>query len=301
MMTRTIILSLLFAFSVLHSAAQNPGENDLYLFTLQKSSKGDFHIYGARFLNSFNRGGYTNQPWFTPNGEILVSMRKAGEVQNDIWMLTPSTKKIKRLTSTNAMEYSPRIHPDEEHLTFLRKVGDDPLDQQVYKTNLKTGAIESVTPDVKDIGYYTWMGMDALGIFRIDDAGNKLSYYDVRERKSRRITSSIGRTLHSDKDGHLIYVHKFSEEYWYIKKYNPSSSVMEIVTQTIGKNEDFAISRDGTYFMANNHLLYSFHPSTDKGWKQFADLSAYGIRHASRLAVSPDGKQLIVVATKEKA
>ena len=76
---------------------------------------------------------------------------------------------------------------------------------------------------------------------------------------------------------------------------------MEIVTQTIGKNEDFTISRDGTYFMANNHLLYSFNPLTDKGWKQFADLSTYGIKYASRLAVSPDGKQIVVVATKEKS
>ncbi len=301
MMTRTIVLSFVFFVCISHLFSQNPGENDLYMFNMQKSSKGDFHLYGAKFLSGFNRGGYTNQPWFTPSGEILVSVRASDEYQNDIWLLSPVTKKIKRLTSTNELEYSPRIHPDEEHLTFLRKVGEEPLDQQVYKVNLKSGAIESATIDVRDIGYYTWMGMDALGIFRIDDAGNKLSYFEVGTQKSRRITSSIGRTLLSDKNGLLIYVHKFSNEYWYIKKYDPASSVMEIVTQTIGKNEDFTISRDGTYFMANNHLLYSFNPATDKGWKQFADLSTFGIKYASRLAVSPDGKQIVVVATKEKS
>jgi Tol biopolymer transport system component len=301
MMTRTLVLLLLFSVSISDLFSQNPGENDLYMFNLQKSSKGDFHLYGAKFLSGFNRGGYTNQPWFTPSGDILVSMRASNETQNDIWLLSPATKKRKRLTSTKAMEYSPRIHPDEEHLTFLRKVGEEPLDQQVYKVNLKSGAIESTTMDVRDIGYYTWMGMDALGIYRIDDAGNKLSYFDIGTQKSRRITSSIGRTLLSDKNGLLIYVHKFSNEYWYIKKYDPASSVMEIVTQTIGKNEDFTISRDGTYFMANNHLLYSFNPTTDKGWKQFADLSTFGIKYASRLAISPDGKQIVVVATKEKS
>ncbi|MEO5905482.1 MAG: hypothetical protein ABIQ11_02060, partial [Saprospiraceae bacterium] len=222
MMTRILFLAFLLCISISDLASQKPGENDLYMFTLEKSTKGDFHLYGAKFLSSFNRGGYTNQPSFTPSGDILVSIRKPGEIQNDIWMLTPSTKKIRRLTSTNAMEYSPRIHPDEEHLTFLRKVGEESLDQQVYKANLKSGAIESLTGEVKDIGYYTWMGMDALGIFRIDDAGNKLSYYNIQEHKSRRVTSSIGRTLLSDKNGYLIYVHKFSEEYWYIKKYNPS-------------------------------------------------------------------------------
>lgn len=281
---------------------QPSAEYDVYLFSLQKSVKGDLNLFGAKYLTAFNRGGYSNQPWFTPSGDLLLSVRLKGETQNDIWQLSIDSKKYRKLTQTFGNEYSPRIHPDEEHLSFLLKIGNEPLDQQVYKVNMHSGELESVTPEMKNIGYYTWLNQDTdLGLYRIDEGGNNLSYYDASEHKTRRITTSIGRTLMSDKEGHLIYIHKFTEDFWYIKKYDPATSTIEIVTQAVGKNEDFTIGPDGTFYMGNNHLLYYFHPLRDKEWKQLSDLSAYGIKYISRLAVSPDGKEIAVVASKEKS
>lgn len=297
-MTIKIVLFTCFCLSMTMSFAQV--ESDLYLFSLERTDKDEFHVHTAKFLSSFNKKGYTNQPSFTPSGDLLVSVRKSNESQNDIWLLNLTTKKNKRLTQTNAKEYSPRIHPDEEHLTVLRQISENPLDQQVCNINLRSGDMDCV-PGGTDIGYYTWLSPNELGLFRIDESGNRLNYYNIDDNKNRRITTSIGRTLFSNKSGWLIYVHKFTNDYWYIKKYNPATSVIEIVTQTMGKNEDFAIGPDGTYFMGNDHLLYAFHPDKDKGWKQVADLSLYGIRHITRLAISPDGKKLVLVALKEKS
>lgn len=287
-----------FCFSV--SMAFSQAESDLYMFTLDQGDQGEFHLHSAKFLSSFNKGGYTNQPAFTPSGDLLVSVRREADDQTDIWLLNLTTKKYKRLTQTTAFEYSPRIHPDEEHLTVLRKVGEEPLDQQVCNINLRSGVLECVSAG-KDIGYYTWLSAHELGLYRIETGANRLSYYNLEEEKGRRITTSIGRTLLSNKSGWLIYIHKFTNDYWYIKRYNPATSVIEIVTQTSGKYEDFTIGPDGTYFMGNDHLLFAFHPDKEKGWKQVADLSPYGIRHITRLAISPDGKKLLLVAEKEKS
>jgi Tol biopolymer transport system component len=301
-MTRSaFLISLLFFCLLPLSVSFAQTDNDLYLFSLEKSAKGEYHLHGAKYLNDFNRGGYTNQPSFTPGGDLLVSVRKPDENQNDIWQLSLTTRKYKRLTKTRATEYSPRIHPDEEQLTVLRKLEGETVDQQVCNIHLKSGEMECLAGDMRDVGYYTWLTPASLALFRLDGSGNRLNYYDANENKSRRITTSVGRTLMTDKAGNLIYIHKFTDEYWYIKKYNPSNSSIEIITQTIGKNEDFTMTSDGTYFMGKDNLLFSFHPDRGKEWKQVADLSIYGIKYISRLAVSPDSKKLVVVAAKTKS
>src|SRR5687767_9497383 len=95
--------------------------NNVYLFTLEKNSRGEIHLHSPKFLSTFNRGGYSNQPAFTPSGDLLLSVRESKDSQNDIWQFSLGTKKFRRLTNTPDFEYSPQIHPDEEHLTFLRK------------------------------------------------------------------------------------------------------------------------------------------------------------------------------------
>lgn len=271
-------------------------QNDLYLFSLDKSGKGIYSVSDPKYLNSFNKDGFTNQPAFTPSGELLVSVRLANEDQNDIWLLDIDARKYRILTRTSETEYSPYIHPHEEHLTVLRKTGEQPMDQQVCNIDLRTGTLECVSGNFRDVAYYTWLGPNYLALFRIEGAVHRLSLYDVKENKSRRITTSIGRNLVSDRSGHLIFVHKFTNEYWYIKKYDPINSEIENITRTAGKNEDFAIAPDGTYFMGNGNLLFTFHPERDKEWRQIADLAVYGIDRITRLAISPDGKHLVLVS-----
>lgn len=297
--TASFILTFVFCLCIYPLHAQS--SSDLYMFSVEKTGKGEYHLHNAKFLSSFNKGGYTNQPSFTPSGDILVSVRKKGENQNDILLLMPALKKYKRLTKTNASEYSPRIHPDEEQLTVLRQLSASPLDQQVCNIPLRSGKMECVTVDIKDVGYYTWLNPTELGLFRIEGTTSRLAYYNVNENKSRRISAAIGRTLLTDKSGQLVYVHKFTDDYWYIKKYNPSNSAIEIVTRTVAKNEDFALAADGTYFMAKDNILYSFHPDRGKDWVQVANLSAYGIRYITRMAISPDSKKIVIVAEQQKS
>lgn len=295
-MRSILLFSMLLGFFF---SCAGQGESELYHFMLQRSTKGDIQLMKPKFLSGFNPGGYTNQPAFTPQGHLLVSVRGKNDLQNDIWLLNVSSGRLRRLTNTSAYEYSPQIHPDEERLSFLQKTGDTPLHQQVCTVPLKGGEKEVVTPDFEDVGYYTWLSDHELGLFRIDESGYRLSYYDATERKSRRITSPIGRTLLTDGEGNLIYLHKYAEDVWYIKKYHPKTSAIDIIIQAKGKNEDFALGKDGTYFIIDGHILYYFQPSRDKEWKILADLSAYGILRGDRMAISPNGKEMVIVASRE--
>jgi Tol biopolymer transport system component len=276
--------------------AQDP--TDLYLFQLHAGTDHDYHIYQAKYLSAFNPGGYTNQPWFTPEGNLLVSVRKAGEKQNDIYQLSLKTNMVRRISRTASNEFSPRIHPDGQRLTVVRQVEGDSIDQQVYQAALKGGAFRSLTPGIKDIGYYTWAGNDQLALYRIDGESSHLVLLNLKDNRTRRITSSIGRTLMADASGSIMYVHKFTDTYWYLKKCNPATSMIDIIAETPGLAEDFTVAPDGTYFMGVGSKLYSFHPGHNTTWQEVGDLSIHGITKITRLAISPDGKQMALVSTK---
>ncbi len=100
---------------------------------------------------------------------------------------------------------------------------------------------------------------------------------NLKDNRTRRITSSIGRTLLADASGSILYVHKFTDTYWYIKKYNPSSSTIDIISETPGLVEDFTVAPDGTYFIGVGSKLYSFHPKYNTTWQEVGDLSIHGI------------------------
>ena len=89
-----LLITVLSVFASLHLRAQDP--TDVYLFQLQISPDHTCHVYQPKFLSGFNRGGYTNQPWFVSNEEILLSVRMRGDTQNDIYLLSLASKKVWR-------------------------------------------------------------------------------------------------------------------------------------------------------------------------------------------------------------
>src|SRR6187551_685470 len=127
---RTFILIIATALSMSTALAQDP--TDLYLFQLQTTPDHVSHVYQPKFLSGFNPNGYTNQPWFVSNDALLVSVRTKGDTQNDIYMLSTASNKIRQITRTANNEYSPRIQPDGMHLSVVRQVEGDSIDQQVY-------------------------------------------------------------------------------------------------------------------------------------------------------------------------
>lgn len=271
--------------------------NDLYLFSLHQTSDGHNHIYGPRFLSGFNKGGFTYQPSFTPEGDILVSVRRAGENQNDIWQLSPEEKKIKRLTNTKSSEFFPRLTGHGLLLSFIKKEPQELADQQVYRIELRSQKVLSMTKDFHDVGNYVWLSDHELGLYRMD---NSLTYLETNENKSKRITTAVGKSISTDKSGRLLYVHKFDQDYYYLKKYFPTSSLVDVIAVTPGKAEDFTFAPDGTIFMSKDHMLYSMNPALQTTWSEVADLSLYDIKFITGLCISDDGHQLALVATKEK-
>jgi hypothetical protein len=290
---------LILSMSIAAFMYAQPG-NELYLFSLQQSPDGHYHVFGPKYLSGFNPGGEIKQPSFTSTGDLLVSARTKDGNQNDIWQLSSSLKTIKRLTSTSVSEYFPKIQPGGQYLTVLHEEQGEKTGMHIYKIGLRSGENKRLTIDLNEIENYVWMSPNELGLYSVEGSESRLSYLEVNDNKFKRITTSVGKTILADKNGHLNYVHKFDDQYWYIKRYNPSSSFIDVVAVTLERTEDFALTPDGTYFMSKGHILYSMDPAKETTWSEIADLSIYGITLITGLVVSNDGHQLALLSTKEK-
>ena len=61
------------------------------------------------------------------------------------------------------------------------------------------------------------------------------------------------------------------------------------------READCAWTPDGTLLMADKDVLYAWRRG-DAAWHRVADLAALGVHGVSRLAVSPNGERLALVA-----
>jgi len=57
---------------------------------------------------------------------------------------------------------------------------------------------------------------------------------------------------------------------------------------------DLVILKDGSLLMGKGSRLYQFHPRKNNQWEEVAELKNLGISRISRMAVSGDGKLVLV-------
>ncbi|MDQ3754054.1 MAG: hypothetical protein M3371_04910, partial [Acidobacteriota bacterium] len=97
--------------------------------------------------------------------------------------------------------------------------------------------------------------------------------------------------------GRFSFVHKVSKDEWHVKSFDPRTKRIETIVRTLPGSEDLAWLPDGSLLMARGAKLYRFRPKAkDAGWQEVADFSAASLKEITRLAVSPRGDQLALVA-----
>ncbi len=164
--------------------------------------------------------------------------------------------------------------------------------QRLWKFPIKGGEQNLIIKDVDSIGYYCWLENNLIAISLISDP-NKLEFADIKTQKIIFIQDSIGRSLHfviNNKKGKLF----FSKTNFI---YSTDLDVLKIETQKKFIGEDFCFLNDQTIIMGDGGMLYKNQFENKKsGWIKIADLSKYGIINITRIAISPDGKKMAIVA-----
>ncbi|MCS7035974.1 MAG: hypothetical protein RMJ33_05750 [Saprospiraceae bacterium] len=282
--------------AVLLSGQKLPHHNQL-LFSLNQRPDSLWHLFAPRFLTAFNPTGYNNQPQFFSSYEIyLTAQLPTDTAQTDIYALDLLLNTITRVTATTTPEYSPTRMPDGKHFSVVRVEADSIQRLWALPIDRRTTGYP-LLPEIKGVGYHCWLRDTLLALFLVgNNDSHTLAMVNPLQPTLRRIAVGIGRCLQKTADGRLAFVQKLSPQEAFLKVYDPLRGVVETLTQMPEGTEDFAPMPDGAYLAGEGSRLLQFHPRRQNGaWTPIADLSPFNVRKISRIAVSPDGRLLVVV------
>ncbi|HEX5709030.1 MAG TPA: hypothetical protein VFX96_17140 [Pyrinomonadaceae bacterium] len=272
---------------------QAPPSTDIFLVPLSGAGL-ELKAGEPRRLTDWE--GYDNQPSFTPDGRAVLYTSIRADGQADIYRYDLARGASERVTQTPESEYSPTVTPDGKHFSVIRVEGDGT--QRLWKFPLAGGAPSLVLEKTKPVGYHVWADKDTLMLFILGEPVT-MQLVDTGTELTGTVATNIGRGLARVPGAEKIsYVHKVSSDEWLIKEFDLKTHRKATLVRALAGSEDYAWTPDGALVMAQGGKLYAWRPGGAGDWKEFADLSAAGLGRVTRIAVSPRGDMLAVVAQK---
>jgi len=271
------------------AAAQAPA-TEVFLAPLTAAGSG---LAPGPAVNVTNNPGYDNQPFFLPDSSgFLFSSNRDGR-QTDIYRVDVATRQVSQVTRTPDNEYSPTIMPGGRAFSTVRGA-----EQQLWAFNLDgTDAGLAYAHDGL-IGYHAWVSPTMLALFILgtDAQPVTLQLADVPTRTATVIESRIGRSLHiRPGTGTVSFVHQPEGGPPTIKELDPRTRDITTLIAADRGGQDVTWTPDGRLLSGQGSRLFAWRPG-ETGWTEIADLSASGLTNITRLAVSPDGRWIAIVA-----
>jgi WD40 repeat protein len=292
-----VLAALLLLGMAVASPAQTPAgppATDIYLMSL--SRPGDSIVVGPA-VNVTHRDGYDNQPSFTPDSRsILYTARSDG--QSDIWRYDLRTRATRRLTSTPESEYSAQVMPGGRRFSAIRVERDST--QRLWSFALDGRDPRLVLKDLRPVGYHLWVAKDRLAAYVLGTPAT-LHLVSADGTRDTVVARDIGRALQlipgatlfsfaqRDTAKHLRIVGAWR---------HGDDPAVEPLVMAPDDNEYHAWTPTGTLLTVSKGVLLRWNGKTGRiaAWLPVADLTVNGLKNVSRLAVSPDGKWLAIVA-----
>ncbi|HXI27546.1 MAG TPA: hypothetical protein VNG89_03970 [Vicinamibacterales bacterium] len=266
---------------------------DTEIFLAAFSARGQPAV--ARPVNITHTPGYDNQPSFTSDGASLYFTSNRGASQTDIYRYDIAAETTARVTETPEGEYSPTVTPDGRHLSVIRVEADGT--QRLWQFTLEGTQPALVLERVKPVGYHAWADDHTLALFVLGEPAT-LQLADTRSGDAVEIARGILRSvLRVPRTGTISFVDKDEDGSLMVRELDPKTrAVTTIVAAVAGAKEaDLAWTPDGQLLMAEKDVLYGYKRDA-KGWTRLADLAALGLHGVTRLAVSPKGDRIAIVA-----
>lgn len=293
-MQRKLFIALALTFgSTTSILSQSPPGTEIYLI------KAIFSEATPQFraqLNITMRRGYDNQPAFLPDGSGLLYTSFRDDGQSDIYRYQIVDRATFQITKTRESEYSPTIVPGGKYVSVVRVDADSM--QRLWKYPLDGRSPPSRVSEMDSIGYHAWIDDHTLALFVLGNPPT-LQIRDTQNGNAQIISNNTGRCLQKIPGREAIsFVHKISGHEWLIKQFDIKTRQAAPLLQTLAGREDYAWTPVASLLMAQGTKLYQWHPSRDKDWQEVADFAEAGLSNITRLAVSPKGDWLALVAAE---
>ena len=255
---------------------------------------------GPARVASENPNGYDNQPYFGSDGRSLLFTSNRDGKQTDIYFVELPTRQVRQFTHTPESEYSPTVMLDDAGVSTIRVEADGT--QRVWQFAGDGAAPTLALRDVKPAGYHAWVDAGRLAVYVLGTPAT-LQIADVKGGAGRVVATDIGRAVLRRpatvwRTGVTISFVQREGDGWMVKEWLPATGqVLPVVAALPGSTDrDAAWAPDGTLFMTKGGEVHWWRPGQE-GWTLLADP---GIGALSRLAVSPDGRWMALVAAEPR-
>lgn len=280
-----------FLFPVLLISActlfAQPNTN-VYLFDIVQ------HYPGVSFENMrivSNQNGYDNQPSFYDNETIIfVSTRNE---QTDIAKYDIASGTASWLTNTPlGSEYSPLRIPNSEDISAIR------LDKNGLQRLYRYGN-ESWQPtlliDKLKVGYHVWDTEDQLITSVLVKDGMNLMLNYLPENKNNTIDQGVGRSLHKIPSSKSISFISSANGSGMIASYNTQTGKIKDLFNMPSNAQDMCWLNKTEILIPNGKQIMLATLGEENALNVLHEFKEKEIYNISRMAVSPDGRHLVLV------
>ncbi len=241
-------------------------------------------------VNVTRRPGYDNQPTFTPDGRALWFTRIGAEAPADIWRVGVDGGAPTRVTVTDESEYSATPTPDGFALSVIRVELDST--QRLWRFPLDGSAPSLVLRTLRPVGYHVWVGEATLGAFVLGDP-NALVLVDPRTERVDTLARDIGRALMRVPGRDAFTFLQLGRDTSWISEVDVRSRTIRRVAPA-PRGSDYPAWTPGGRLLATQGLRVLVW--VDGRWDTVLDVTGRGMGTLSRLAVSPRGDRIALVA-----
>ncbi|WP_347374514.1 hypothetical protein [Aequorivita sp. Q41] len=279
-----IIFTLNFTF-----AQQNP---EVYILDVFPAYEG---LQLLNLHNIANDNGYDNQPSFASDEIVYFAGNNKG--QTDIATYNLNTKSKKWLNQkTPGSEYSPQKFPTTNNVAAVR-LDKDGL-QRLYTYNSKTGIATKAIENIQ-VAYFAFYNDEKMLATVLDGEKMDLVLLNLSSKTTDTLFYNAGRSLQKvPKTNAMSYtlVNEAGNLDLYLLEMETSESFF--ITELPIGIQDYVWINDTQILVGSGSKLYLYDTLGMSEWNRVASLEEYGIKNISRMAISPNGKKLAVVAEK---
>jgi hypothetical protein len=268
-----------------------------------------------------NNPGYDNQPAFSADGTHVFFASTRGSAapirdaapltasplpKTDIFRYGISSRELFRITQTPESEFSPTVMPDGVHLSMIRAEADGTQHLcSVEPANDPSRETTVLLPAVKPVGYHAWIDAARVALYILGASGQPptLQIASLEDGRTQTIATDIGRSLQRMPSGSISFVQRETVDgraaTAVLKELDGVSlNTRVLVRFAPGTADPFvAWMPDGTALTAAGSTIYRWHPG-DQDWSVASHLDGFGLHDITRLAVSPKGDRIAIVAQK---
>ncbi|MEZ4857953.1 MAG: hypothetical protein R2781_04010 [Flavobacteriaceae bacterium] len=283
----TLLTVLVFIFCFSEGLSQ--GDSQVYLVDIAQNTKG-FQFQNFKKISTDK--GYNNQPYFKDNTTLLYAKNKEGQTDIGCYNLIENSE-IFWNSKTEGGEYSPQPIPNRDDIAAVR-LDPDGL-QRLYRYP-KNGVGKELIPNAVVV-YYCFYDENTVVSSVIITEELHLIVYDLKGEQSYKLLKGSGRSIHKIPLKEAVSYSAENEELNFdIYQLDMDGLESYFICQLPIGVQDYVWWDDARIIIGSGAQLFMYDLFSTDEWKKIADFSEHNITNITRLAISPDGTQLALVA-----